>query len=144
MGQTDIRAAVGTIAAFAAAQDIYKSAPSSTREVAGVLANAWWVRQLSGNVVTVAIGHSTRQFVKLIDGTYQTLGAGAPATLAVTGTRAPYEERCLELCLPNIRIFRRRASIMHIVACMVDFQNFDHNRATNFVASPASLDIDCE
>jgi hypothetical protein len=96
MGQTDIRAAVGTIAAFAAAQDIYKSAPSSTREVAGVLANAWWVRQLSGNVVTVAVGHSTRQFVKLIDGTYQTLGAGAPATLAVTGTRAPYEERCLE------------------------------------------------
>ncbi len=94
MGQTDIRAAVGAIAAFAAAQDIYKASPSLPRDIAGVLTNAWWVRQLSGNVVTVALGHSTRQFVKLIDGTYQTLGAGATATLVQNGTRVPFEEKC--------------------------------------------------
>ena len=56
MGKSDVRAAVGTIAAFMAAHDIYKSTPSVQRDVAGVLTQAWWARQMMQNVVTTTLG----------------------------------------------------------------------------------------
>lgn len=91
MGESDVRAAAGTIAAFLAVQAAYKAAPSPQREVTGALIGAWWVRQLTGNVVTVSVGADTRQFVKLHDDanpTYIATGAGPHATLTQTGTRA--------------------------------------------------------
>ncbi len=94
MGASDVRAGVGTIAAFAAAQDVYKAAASAQREIAGVLTQAWWAKDISGNTVTVAVGSSTRQFVRLATGTYSTLGAGAPSTLVWTGGRSAYNEIC--------------------------------------------------
>jgi RHS repeat-associated protein len=86
LGASDPRAAAGTIAAFLAMQDIYKATPTTQRDVAGVLANAWWVHQVAGNTVTATLGASTKQFLRLVDGTYITPGAGY-ASLAVTGSR---------------------------------------------------------
>lgn len=94
MGASDVRASAPTIAAFLAAQDVYKSSPSLSREIAGVLTQSWWVKWHTGNVVSVALGTSTEQYVKLADGTYKVLGAGSPSTLAWAGSRAPFEEKC--------------------------------------------------
>jgi RHS repeat-associated protein len=95
----DVRSVAGTIAAFLAAQDIYKSAQSIQREVASALVGAWWVRQLTGNVVTVNVGADTRQFVRLVDyygnpGLYIYIapGSGPQATLSRTGWRSKFEE----------------------------------------------------
>ncbi|HEY7641623.1 MAG TPA: RHS repeat-associated core domain-containing protein [Steroidobacteraceae bacterium] len=93
MGDGDVRATAGTIAAFLAAQDAYKAAVTPQREVAGALINAWWVKQLSGSVVTVNVGANTRQFVKLVDGSWIAPGPGPYATLTQTGTRSIYEEQ---------------------------------------------------
>jgi RHS repeat-associated protein len=90
MGETDIRAAAGTVAAFLAMQDIYKSPVTPQREVAAVLAGAWWVNQIAGNVVTVNVGADTRQFVKKYDDTWFAPGAGGYASLAQTGARVKY------------------------------------------------------
>jgi RHS repeat-associated protein len=94
MGQSDIRAAVGAIVAFYATQDIYTATNSPQREVAAVLAQAWWANQISGNVVTANVGGNTRQFVQLATGTWIAPGAGY-ATLTQTGTpRSPYQYIC--------------------------------------------------
>ncbi len=68
MGETDARAAAGTVAAILAQQDIYRGAASIQREAAALLVGAWWLRQVSGNVVTVSVGANTRQFVRGVDG----------------------------------------------------------------------------
>jgi RHS repeat-associated protein len=94
LGATDPRAAAGTIAAFMAIQDIYKAGPSSQRDVAGVLVNAWWVKQLNDNVVTATLGASSQQFDKLVDGTWITPGAAPYATLAVSGSRVYLNANC--------------------------------------------------
>ncbi|MDO8297684.1 MAG: RHS repeat-associated core domain-containing protein [Caulobacter sp.] len=92
MGATDIRASAGTIAAFLIMQDIFKASPSTQRETSAILAGAWWVRQLSGNVVTVTVGQDSRQFVKRYDGQWFAPGPGAYATLTQTGSRSVVAE----------------------------------------------------
>ena len=87
LGASDPRAAAGTIGAFLAMQDIYKASPSIQRDVAGVLVNSWWVKQVAGNTVTATLGAGSRQFVQLVDGTWITPGAGPTASLTVTGAR---------------------------------------------------------
>lgn len=102
MGQSDVRAASGTLAAFLVTQDIFnytpnvsgEFAPSLRRTVAGVLTQAWWLHTLSGNVVTVAIGTSSRQFVRLYNGAWIAPGAGPYTTLTQTGDRAATTELC--------------------------------------------------
>ncbi|HYG27019.1 MAG TPA: hypothetical protein VD906_08940, partial [Caulobacteraceae bacterium] len=98
MGDTDIRAASGTVAAFLAMQDIYKAAPALQREVAGVLVGAWWVRQITGNVVTVGVGADTRQFLKRANGAWFAPGPGAVGALTQTGSRLAFAEPS---CSPN-------------------------------------------
>jgi hypothetical protein len=72
MGVSDIRAAAGTVAAFLTEQDIYRrNGPSPQRDVAAVLTQSWWVPQLSANVITVSRGSSSRQFVKLYNGSWK-------------------------------------------------------------------------
>jgi len=88
MGETDARAAAGTIAAFLAQQDVYRAAYSTQREAAALLVSAWWVRQIAGNVVTANVGASTQQFVRLVDGQWLAPGAGEYATLTQTGARS--------------------------------------------------------
>lgn len=88
MGETDARAAVGTIAAFYVAQDIYKSAPSLKRDVLGQLIAARWVRPLSDNVATVSLGTATRQFLRKVNGQWFAPGSGSYATLVQTNVRA--------------------------------------------------------
>jgi RHS repeat-associated protein len=95
----DVRALAGTVAAFMAQQDVYKSSPSIHREVTGALVGAWWVRQLTGNIATVNVGADTRQFVRLIDyynhpelHVYVAPGAGPYASLTRTGWRSKYTE----------------------------------------------------
>jgi RHS repeat-associated protein len=94
-GAGDVRAAAGTIAAFLVAQDIYKSAAvSPQRTVAGVLVNSWWVRQLTGTVVTATVGTDSRQFVNLVDGTWLATGPGPYAVLTQTGQRSVFTDSC--------------------------------------------------
>jgi RHS repeat-associated protein len=87
MGETDVRAAAGTIAAFLAEQDIYRAAYSPQREAAALLVAAWQLKQVTGNVVTVSVGNETRQFVRIANGQYITPGAASYATLTQTGQR---------------------------------------------------------
>jgi RHS repeat-associated protein len=102
MGKSDVRASVGTLAAFLVAQDIYEATPSTQRDVAGVLVQAWWARQMTGNVVTVQLGKGSQQFLGLPQGvTLPTTGASwfAPgagfASLTMNGLpRAAYEQIC--------------------------------------------------
>lgn len=88
MGETDPRAAIGTIAAFYAAQDAYKATPGLRRDVIAQLINGWWVNTLSNNVATVSLGTSVRQFVRKPSGTWFAPGAGGYATLTQTGAIA--------------------------------------------------------
>ena len=94
LGVSDIREAAGAIAAFLAAQDIYKSAPSVSRDVAAVLdLQSWWVHQLTGNVATVTLGASSRQFVRLADNSWIAPGPGY-ATMVQTGARTATNYIC--------------------------------------------------
>ncbi len=94
MGRSDIRAAVGTIAAFLSEQDIYKTnAPSPQREAAAVLANAWWADLIQGNTQSVTVGGGTKQFVSLPNGQSIMPGTGF-GKIARTGTRVPFEYQC--------------------------------------------------
>lgn len=97
MGEQDVRAALGTVAAFLVMQDVYaSSAPSegdqARRDVVGVLTGAWWAKQITGNVATVTIGTGSTQFVRRPDNQWFVPGAGGAATLAQTGTRTPFTE----------------------------------------------------
>src|SRR5262249_1661974 len=92
MGETDIRASAGTVAAFLAMQDIYKQSVSRQREVSAVLVAAWWVNQTAGNVATVSVGDGNRQFLKRYDSTWFASGGGEYASLLQTGQRVPYTE----------------------------------------------------
>lgn len=94
LGATDVRAAAGTIAAFAAQQDIYKASASGQREAAALLAGAWWLGQVSGNVATVTVGAQSRQFVRNVAGQWFAPGALEYATFAQTGTRTKYLFSC--------------------------------------------------
>lgn len=93
MGETDVRAMAGTLAAFVATQDVYRSAPTAQREVTGALIGAWWIRQLQGNIATVNVGASTRQFVRKADNSWFAPGPGAYATLTQSGQRTIVAER---------------------------------------------------
>jgi RHS repeat-associated protein len=86
----DIRATAGTVAAFLAMQDVYRSAYTPQREVAAVLTGSWWVHQLTGNVATASLGADTKQFIQKYDGTWFLPGAGSFASLTQTGARAIY------------------------------------------------------
>jgi RHS repeat-associated protein len=85
MGESDPRAAIGTIAAFYAAQDAYKTAQSLKRDIAGQLINAWWLNTVRQNVATVSLGTSTRQWIKRPNGTWLAPGAATYGTLTQTG-----------------------------------------------------------
>jgi RHS repeat-associated protein len=93
MGASDVRAAAGAIAAFMAAQDVYKASPSAARDVAAVLTQSWLMHQFSGNSVSVTLNGGTRQFVRLADGSWTQPGASF-ATLTETGTRSPFTYIC--------------------------------------------------
>lgn len=87
MGATDVRATGGTIAAFLAMQDVYRSAPSAQREVTAALVGAWWAKQLTFNVVTVNVGSGSQQFVRRYDGGFFAPGPGRYATLTQSNDR---------------------------------------------------------
>ncbi|MEJ1962983.1 MAG: RHS repeat-associated core domain-containing protein [Gammaproteobacteria bacterium] len=101
MGEGDVRALAGTVAAFLAAQDVYKNSPSIQREAAAALVGAWWTKQISGNVVTATVGSGSRQFVKLVDGSWIAPGAGSVATLSQTGSRAAFTEHTCTAIQPT-------------------------------------------
>ena len=85
MGDSDARASIGTVAAFWAAQDLYRSSPSLKRDVVGELIMAWWGHTMTQNVATVAVGTSTRQFVRKPNGTWLSPGPGTYYRLVQTG-----------------------------------------------------------
>ncbi|HEY4940167.1 MAG TPA: hypothetical protein VII56_01965, partial [Rhizomicrobium sp.] len=94
MGQSDVRGAVNAIAAFLAMQDIYKAAQSPQRDVAGVLAAAWWTHRIEANVATVTLGRSARQFLSSAGTEWVASGGGSYATLTQSGSRVQFENLC--------------------------------------------------
>jgi hypothetical protein len=92
MGETDIRATAGTVAAFLAMQDVYRSPYTAQREVAAVLVGSWWAHQVTGNVASVNVGTNTRQFLQKFDGTWFLPGPKGFATLTQTGQRQIYTQ----------------------------------------------------
>jgi RHS repeat-associated protein len=92
MGDTDIRAAAGTVAAFLAMQDVYRSAVSPQREVAAVLVGSWWTHQITGNVATASVGSDSKQFLRRFDNTWFFPGPSGYAALTQTGQRAVFTE----------------------------------------------------
>lgn len=92
MGETDVRAVAGTVAAFLVMQDIYRATPTTEREVAAALTAAWWMKHLAGNVVTATVGSSSQQFLRRADGQWFSPG-GRYATLTQTGQRTIVTER---------------------------------------------------
>lgn len=92
MGETDVRAIAGTVAAFLVMQDIYRAAPTTEREVAAALTAAWWMKHLAGNVVTATVGTNSQQFLRRADGQWFSPG-GRYATLIQTGQRAAFAQK---------------------------------------------------
>jgi len=92
MGETDVRAVAGTVAAFVVMQDIYRASPTTEREVAAALTAAWWMKHLAGNVVTATVGSNSQQFLRRADGQWFSPG-GRYATLIQTGQRAIVTEQ---------------------------------------------------
>ncbi|MBX9802004.1 MAG: hypothetical protein K2Y04_04475 [Caulobacteraceae bacterium] len=92
MGETDVRAVAGTVAAFLVMQDIYRATPTTEREVAAALTAAWWMKHLAGNVVTATVGSNSQQFLRRADGQWFSPG-GRYATLTQTGQRTIVTER---------------------------------------------------
>ncbi|MBI3675384.1 MAG: RHS repeat protein, partial [Proteobacteria bacterium] len=137
MGKSDVRAAAGSIVAFLAAQDIYKSSPSTQRDVAAALTQSWWAKQMSGNVISVNIGGSARQFLKTATGTWITPGAGPISTVTVTGSRVPYEASAGPLCNKVYQLTRgwdTSGMSFAITGAQGDTQNFGYwynNYVTN-------------
>lgn len=86
LGEGDIRAAAGTVAAFLVMQDVYKGAATTQREVAGALTAAWWLDHVTGNVVSATLGTNTQQFLRRADGEWFSPGA-TYARLTQTGAR---------------------------------------------------------
>jgi hypothetical protein len=86
MGSSRVETSVPTIVAFAAMQDVWKSAASTDREVTGALIANWWGDHLLFNVATVHSGASARQFVRLVDDSFISASGGVDV-LAVTGSR---------------------------------------------------------
>ncbi|HEY2068947.1 MAG TPA: RHS repeat-associated core domain-containing protein, partial [Rhizomicrobium sp.] len=98
MGESDIRAAASTVAAFVAEQDIYISTDSTwpttaQRDTAVVLTQSWWTHQITQNVITVSVGSASRQFLRLPDNSWFEPGPGH-ATLAATGAPAIAQTMC--------------------------------------------------
>jgi len=84
---------------------------------------------MSGNVATVSLGTSSRQFVKLATGDWLSTGGGY-AKLSQTGTRVPYEYKCTYSPPPyamargwNIAVlWRKRPIIPGPVGCGRSFE----------------------
>jgi len=104
MGMSDIRGAAAAVAAFVAEEDIYTSTdplisttgsnkPYAQRDTAVALTQAWFEHQMSGNVATVSVGKSARQFVRTPDGNWFEPGPGY-ATMAETGSRVLSQAEC--------------------------------------------------
>lgn len=101
MGESDVRAATASIAAFYAAQQVYRAAPGLKRELAGQIIGAWWSDRLAQNVATVSIGTGTRQFVRKGSGGWIAPGA-ATGTLTQTGAPAAGLRHATSSCASNM------------------------------------------
>lgn len=88
MGDSRLSATAETLAAFVAMQDIWSAAPSTQRDVAGLLATDWWTRSLLFNTVTVSQGAASRRFVKVNGLGFREVSGGG-ATLTYAGARTP-------------------------------------------------------
>ena len=130
MGQSDVRAAVNSIVAFLAAQDIYKASQSPQRDVAGVLAEAWWTHRIEANVATITLGKSSQQFLATAGSQWVVPGSGTYATATQTGSRVQFEN----LCTPDLstasyamsRGWNNSAMSFAITNATGDVQNFGY------------------
>jgi len=104
MGETDVRAAAATIAAFWAAQDTYRAVSGPKRELAGQLVVAWWLRQLNQNVATASLGTGTRQWLRRANGQWLRPGGATYGDLTQTGapTISPRHPNGYATCTANM------------------------------------------
>jgi len=95
MAEKDVRASLGTVAAFLVMQDIYASsapteADAGRRDVVALLSAAWWAKHVTSNVATVTLGTSSTQFLRRSDGQWFVPGAPGSASITQVGARTPY------------------------------------------------------
>ncbi len=95
MGASDIRAAAAAIVAFMAEQDIYKASPSASRDTAAVLSQSWLMHQFSGNNISVTANGTTRQFVRVPDGSFVAPGC------RIRNAHANRHPRAIHLYVPD-------------------------------------------
>jgi len=132
----------GTVAAFLAMQDVYKATASKQREVAADMVAAWWLKTVSGNVVTTTVGTNTRQFVKLFDGSFIAPGAGAQASLFQTGGRSILEEPgCGSINYPTSRGWNYDSVSFTVTNASGDAQSFQPWKTTVSDANATSCAI---
>jgi len=92
MGQSRIEASASTLAAFLAMQDAWRTStattdPSTQQHVTGALIANWWQDRLVYNVVTIAQGAGTEQFVRVADETTLIPSGGGADRVSLTGSR---------------------------------------------------------
>lgn len=126
LGEGDVRAAAGTVAAFLAMQDVYRQTASTQRQATAELIGAWWMKQFTGNVVTANVGTDTRQFVRLINGNWIVTGAGPYAELTVTGTRSVQTRSCDDPPYITTRGWNRAGMSFKVRRANGDEQNFGY------------------
>lgn len=90
MGQSSVRNAVASLAAFQVLQELYAATPVDISElkkqVYAVFVNNWWGKHLSNNTVTVRHGSGSQSFFRMVDGSFNAPGNGT-AVLTQTGSR---------------------------------------------------------
>ena len=131
MGITDARTAAGTLSAFMTMQDVYRENPYPGREGTALLAAAWWVKQISGNVATVSVGADTRQFVRRMrytNGTtsWITPGPGIAETLVQSGSRAVALNNCGKSVYVSTRGWDDSGLSFAVQKANGDVQNFGY------------------
>jgi len=125
MGDGDVRAMAGTVAAFLAMQDVYKASVSKQREVAATMVAAWWLKTIAGNTVSTSLGTDTKQFVRLYNGSWLSPGAGGVATLAQTGQRSIVAESgCGSIMYPSSRGWNYDSVSFTVTNANGDVQSF--------------------
>lgn len=149
MGRSRVQAAAPTLAAFVAMQDTYSLPKGAKREVSGALIADWWADRLSFNVVSVQQGGSTKQFVRLFDGSFLPTSGGAER-LTMTGTRTVMRPKLQQMVRDRgaeqeesvLRGWKYNAISFQLTGASGDVQTFSYwGSGISITPDPDLLDI---
>lgn len=95
MGDARIEAVAQTVTAFVHMQDIWREAPSATREMIGSLIANWWADTIVHNTMTITAGSNAEQYTRVATGDY--LASSGGGRVEITGR--PRAERAYSYSL---------------------------------------------